>query len=643
MGWKITTSAAAMLLLLAAPVMAQATGRWAMVITGGVPPHLRGELRIAAEGGRLTGTLQLETSDSAPVALTGLEESSDGTIAFRTSDAPEARWVGQLSGNSIVGHIEGPDDHRQWTADRLPPGAEYYAALPRFTLREIVISADPADSLPGAWLAAARAGGWTPARALAEYRTAAAAAGFRAESLDGGTLAPLLGGRRNGRLIPAVRSTLQQIRDAIPRADVRRAFDQLFRPRGEWLVDIHDVALYRARITHPSLQWSDAVPALRQLGQLPRDASDPGAVPMAIYRLVTEREADTARARIIDTGLTQADPASAAALENLLRGYDEAAGWYVAAMNFFLIAPWIPDSAGGHSLAHEVGRFWGTPTPPPPSVTAHFYGYPQGAPRFGAPPELLQRLVVPENWAARRWLERHGWPGMVPVLHLLNPPHPGDLSLEDGARSYRIATVAGQSAASINGFLEPEPSIALDPGYIPILALGTLVHEWQHLLFEDARLADSAADPVRQLDGAVAIVPADPVIAEGIAEWSSAQIMAPVVARWPLLGVGEPAKRARMARVDSTDSHLNGYLLVSALAQVVPQPAQLRALLVRASSVPSRVMGDSAVARAWARWRDAPGRPPVSGGRVLIPETRFTVDTGWPDLAGVRIVVPTGF
>lgn len=642
MALKITTLALGTLLLAAAPLGAQAAGRWAMVVTGGVPPHLRGELRIAAQGDRFSGTLQLETSDSAPAVLTSIEIEPGGAISFRSADAPATRWVGQLNGNSIVGHVEGPGDHRQWTADRLPPGAEYYAALPRFTLREIVIAPDPADSLPGAWIAAARAAGWTPDRARGEYRTAAAAAGFRAKSLDSGALAPLLGGRRTGRLLPAVRATLQQIRDAIPRPDVRRVFDQLFRPRGEWLVDIHDVALMRARIGHPSLQWNDAIPALRALGRLPSDAADSGAVPLAIYRLITERQSDSTRARAIDAELARIDPGSAAPLETLLHGYDAAAEWYVAAMNFFLIAPWIPDSTGGHSLAREVGRFWNTPVPRPPTVLARFYGYPQGAPRFAASPELLQQLVAPQNWAARSWLARHGWAGMIPVLHLLNPAHPANLSLEDGDRSYRVATVAGQSSASVNGFLESEPAIALDPGYIPVLALGTLVHEWQHLLFEDARLASSDASPVRDAGGAVAIVPADPVVAEGLAEWSSARILAPVVKRWPLLGVGEPAKRARMARTDSTDAHLSGYLLVSALAEVVPEPAQLRALLVRAGSAPGRILDDSAVAQAWFRWRNAPGKAPVSGGGVLIPEMRFTVDTGWPDLVGVRIVVPAG-
>ena len=629
-------------LLLAWPgtVAAQA-GQWVVEVTGGVPPHLRGALELSGTGAALGGTLVLETSDSQPLPLVDLHWAG-GRISFRVTGSPAALWSGTVDGDHISGSVEGgTDGPRQWSADRLPNGAEYYPALPRFTLREIVLASDPADSVPGAWLAAARAAGLTASVAPAAFRSAVSAAGLsRSVTPDAAGLAALLGGHDRAELLQALERTMAAIGDSIPDPAVRALYRRIFHPRGVWLADLQDVALVAARRRLGGLNWTDAAPALRAMGRLPADAADSAAIPAAVYRLVVDRAADTAQAAAIDRELANAGGNSGAAVKALIAGYDEAAAWYLAAVQFLIREPWIPGPDRGRTLGDLIGDFWGTAAPSSPALVIRYFGYPQGAPRFGVTPGLLARLVRPGNWSARQWLGRRRSAGLLAALQQLAQPLSPLATLEAGDASYRITSIAAQRAASVNGFLGPTDGIALDPGFVPVLALGTLVHEWQHLLFQQLRETNAESGAVCDDGTAVTLVPADPFIAEGIAEWSAEEILRPVVRRWPLVGLSEPAKRAGLALADSTDPHLLGYLLVRTLAGVVPHPAELRNLLVMAASRPGRVFDSPEVRRAWPRDARAATLTPPAGRSALIPETEFTLDTGYPDLVAVRIRTP---
>src|SRR6185436_3814435 len=112
--------------------------------------------------------------------------------------------------------------------------------------------------------------------------------------------------------------------------------------------------------------------------------------------------------------------------------------------------------------------------------------------------------------------------------------------LDLSGQRYRVTSVGLAGTESFNGFLEPRDLVLLDPSYEPLLALGTLVHEWQHLLHEHLR--DSAAVfPVA--GGPVRLTQLNPFLAEGLAEWAAEQILLPVSERYPLLRFGEAEKR----------------------------------------------------------------------------------------------------
>jgi hypothetical protein len=213
--------------------------------------------------------------------------------------------------------------------------------------------------------------------------------------------------------------------------------------------------------------------------------------------------------------------------------------------------------------------------------------------------------------------------------------------LRTRTETLRLTTVSRQSRESLNGFLEPEDAIVIDPGYSPLLALGAVVHEWQHLLFRQRqleRLADSLGTKVRTTLRWPGI---QPHLAEGFAEWSAERILTPVTARWPLLGLGELEKRADLNQHSIEDQHALGYALVGALAAALPDPAKLTELLLRHAEDPAGIPREPALRKAWSAYRAAPDRTLSSPTfQALIPEVTFTIDDGFPDVVATRILVP---
>jgi hypothetical protein len=183
--------------------------------------------------------------------------------------------------------------------------------------------------------------------------------------------------------------------------------------------------------------------------------------------------------------------------------------------------------------------------------------------------------------------------------------------------------------------------IAIDPGYSPLLALSTVIHEWQHLVFRRWQLdAFARSLPVGPLE-LVNLPGIEPYLAEGFAEWSAERILEPLHTRWPLLALGELEKRAGLASEDTNDQHSVGYALVRALAAVLQDPAGTTRLLLRHSEHPARILKQPALLHAWREYRRAPDRVlTVPARKVLVPEVTFTVEDGFPDVVARRIVVP---
>jgi hypothetical protein len=531
-----------------------------------------------------------------------------------------------------------------------PEGATRSSELPRFTLREIVAGRnDTLTRIPGRWVHAALAAA-PDYRATAAYHEVATRSGIT--PLGGRALAAersshVMGLYRRRESTAAIQQTLAAIRATLPADSTRVRFDRLFRPRGEWIVDLHDAALAWARVRAPGIGWETASPSLAAAHWLNAgDSLAEEAVPRALYGLTVLAATDSDAFRAARADLWRADSVAAEAVLLLLAGYAESQNWVVDALRFFLSQPWIPDGARGRSLADYVREDWrrvgsSTAALTLPDIRPRLFGYPQAVPHYGVPPALFQRLVRADNPSASNWLERHGQASLLRALRSLPPGDTSLVLLQVGSEAIRLTTVPRQSRESLNGFLEPGDAIAIDPGYSPLLALGTVVHEWQHLIFRQQQLEEFTQRLPDRSAAVVELPGIEPYLAEGFAEWSTERILTPLVARWPLMGLGEREKRAGLVLENGDDQHSIGYALVRALAAEVPDPGAVTKLLLRNAAQPSTLASGRRLRHAWRAYAGKPDRVfPVPASRILVPEVTFTIEDGVPDVVASRILVP---
>jgi hypothetical protein len=412
-------------------------------------------------------------------------------------------------------------------------------------------------------------------------------------------------------------------------------------------VDLHDAALAWAQSRAPGLTWEAARPALAGTHWLGSNAgkSEPEALPRALYGLAVMAATDSTAFAAAKTSLRRTDSASAAAVLLLLNGYTEGQRWYADALDFFLRERWAPEE-GGRSIQDYVRQEWLAAYRSDfdallPRIETRWFGYPQAVPQYGVPPALFQRLIHADNAGAAEWLEQNGEPDLLRTLRWLPQGDTSLVLLHTATETLRLTTVSRQSRESLNGFLEPDDAIAIDPGYSPLLALGAIVHEWQHLLFRRRQLeqfADSLGDKPRltlRLPGI------QPHLAEGFAEWSSERILSSVTAQWPLLGLGELEKRADLNQRGPDDQHALGYALLRALASALGSPARVTQVLLRHADDPTAIAREPALTRAWSKYRGAEDRKlPSPTFQALIPEVTFTIQDGFPEVVATRILVP---
>ncbi len=130
---------------------------------------------------------------------------------------------------------------------------------------------------------------------------------------------------------------------------------------------------------------------------------------------------------------------------------------------------------------------------------------------------------------------------------------------------------------------------------------------------------------------------------EGIAEAWTDLVLAPIVAKMPLVGLAEAEKRVRLSGND-LDPHVTGYLVVRAAIDAaaakgtsapVSDPAPHRGRRAR-EGLQDPLFG--------ATFRDpgdvAPLIIPAPSRRFLVPESIFTVDTRLPDPVSTIIRMP---
>jgi hypothetical protein len=521
--------------------------------------------------------------------------------------------------------------------------------LPRFTLHEIVTERnDTLGRIPGAWLRAAAA---AVPESLAAQAYSATAARIGLPPLQGSVLAAersqhVMGLFRRAELLEVCRRTLASIRAAIPSDTTRARFDRIFYPQGVWIVDLHDAALEWVRTRIPNFQGRDAWRSLAATHWVdPGDSLAVEALPRALYGLAVLAGTDSVGFVNARRSLWRADSTSAAAVFAILQGYSAAQRWYSDALGFLLNEPWFPDN-DGTSVRDLVRDAWRKVSPagleiPSPNIEPHWFGYPQAVPHYSVPPRLFAHLVRLENRQAEEWLERQGQAGLLRSLRWLPPGDSNLVLLQIHSETLRVTTVTRQAKESLNGFLEPHDAIAIDPGYSPLLALGAVVHEWQHLLFRYRQLEMFTTPLTRQRSSIVGLPGIEPHIAEGFAEWSTERMLAPLVQRWPLLGLGELEKRAGLVRSQSDDQHALGYALVRALAAALPGPTRTTELLLRYADAPGRILTEPTLRKAWGRYRGSPDLAPSHTPlRMLMPEITFTIEDGIPDVVSTRILLP---
>ena len=597
---------------------------------------LRGDLRLAQSGNLLTGSLVLESSDGPPVPISGGRITPDGQFSFSVDGGEPMRFTGRGSGAELSGQAALERGRVwQWSARRLPDGAEFYAALPRFRAAQLIIGRNLTElRLPGAWVAAADT---EPAIAVLATTLARAAglAPIPAESIRAYGFLPTSGLARRGEMVDAMVRALTIIRADLSPAS-QSAFDALFRPYGAWRVDLHAAALDIARRRSRTLSWEDARPALAAAGLLPSDLP-PGTdvLPLALYRLATLRERDSSAYEVARERLALGGQSSAQMTGILLDGYREAATWQGEALAFLLSSDWVRDAGRRTSPAALVRATWGRPDLAVPAIRPRFFGYPEAVPRVGTPASVVEKIVVPENWAGEQWALNHGRAEVLAILRSLDLGVGLNTTLVTDGPSI-LSSVAREAAATPAGFLELADEIIEDPGTPPLYAVATAVHEWQHLLMEGYRLSLPEGGAIHA-DGAVLLVPfSDLFLAEGFAEWMTSRVLAPVLARTPLTGLGDAQKLAVLEAENPNDPHVLGLRMLRALTAATGSPDSAGALVLAHGDAPADV------ADAVASWRGStlPERAmPVRGQRRLVPETQFTIEDRVGDVTSVRILV----
>lgn len=628
-------------LLLAFPrtsLEAQSAIRWTVTLRQG-NSDLRGELQLDSLATGSAGRLLLQNQDTTWRPLEGLTRSATGEIAFHVAGAPPLSFDGRVTEGAMEGRARMGGTGYRWRATRLAPGQEYYAAAPRFVLREVVIGLnDSAYRVPGAWVAAARRAGEGDDSTYQRYADLARTAGFQPiarDSLGSDVLRRAMGLYQRAELRARMIAALTTVRDGLRDDTTRARFDYLFQPASGWRVDIHDAALAQAARQSPGISWAAALPAMKGAGFLPAGAA-PADVPGALYGVLAHWSADSLAAVEDRARLLQSDSASGIAVLSLIQGYSSAEQWYREVMEFFLRSDWLPGPDGPTSITDLMQRVeWADPGARAPELAVHVFGYPEGSARFGMPDSSALRLVVPENVPAFQWLERHGVPALLASVHALGSDFGSAASLDTRDGSWRVLSPRRYADESFNGFLEPRDEILLDPSYEPLFAVGSLVHEWLHIEHE-RRWRAGPGRPVAR-DSILLLPELDPFLAEGLAEWETERLLQPAARRLPLLLLGEAEKRASLPR---ENPHVLGYHMVRVLARSLGRPRAVLTRLVELGGEPAAVAALPAVARRLPATASGDLLLPKLERHVLIPEIEFTIEDGAVRVAATRILPP---
>lgn len=599
--------------LLPVSLPAQVESRWALAIPGPVTAE-RGELRLHARGGRLL----LERSDTSWISLRDFRR-VDGRIAF-TLPGSARRFDGEITALTITGTVTEPDGHRgRWNAEFIQPGISRWPVRPRVRIRQVLLGTGASTViLPAAWRAILP----TTTAVAAERDALAQAVGVRAPTPDDLVQAQRvsLGFDSAGRT--AARAVLRRIATG---AAADTEFLRIFGTAARLRIDLHQVAFALAAAKGASLRIPPDAMA-RGLAMFATGfpvANDSLSLYAAAWRAWSQARTDSTEAHRVFEQLGVVDSRTGEAVRALFAAYDEAVRWWADAVQWLLNHDWIETADGRRSPAALVARFWGRSKLNSPPLEPTHFGSAQAVPVVGAA-RLGARLVRPLNASADEWLALEGLASALTVWREIDTSD--TLTVVRNGRSTQLTSPAAVARSRLGGFLAGRDAIRIEPGISPIFAVVTALHEWQHLLFEGARLEGSAPgladtpDELRFLDG-------NPWLAEGAAEWATEAILEPARQTTPLLPFMEALKRGSIdVLAGRDDPHVLGYLLVRALAERNGDLALLRGRLVRLLHDPA------ALAREYGIAGSVRGLEPIRlnrpGGAGVIPEMAFTWDDG---------------
>ena len=595
-------------LALGGPLAAQdaPAGRWAIRVLGPAATE-RGDLRLERDGARLL----LEGSDSLWQLLPTLSWRAD-TVTFATPIGGR-RFEGRLVEGRLVGLVREPDGRElAWEGEQVLPGYARWPVRPRVRVRQLVVgSSSTASRFPGAWVTAAREAG----RTLSDQRPGLqVAAGL-------GALAPARAADAALGFDPTMRAALRVTlaRIATTPAGQSREFARLF---GTGWLDLHDAALAIARRNHPGLEVGAVARQLQAKGMLANGPVDTLAVMRTLWRAWAALPTGTALPVMAATE-------SMAAVSTWLRAYEDATAWWQEAVQWLLTAPWLQTASGWTSPVALMRSFWGDATLAVPTIVPSRFGAPQAVPVFGIA-TIGARLVQPANAAAPEWLAREGLgPALTAwrAMELTGDP----VTLMAGDLPLPMLSPAAVAASRLGGFLAAEDAIRIEPGFVPLLAVATVIHEWHHLLAERTRLR-AGGPGVRDAAWGLRLRDADPWLAEGLAEWATDATFAPIRDRFPLWAAFEATKRAGIARENPDDTHVLGHLLMHVAAERLG-PSAL-ATLVALQHEPA------ALARRIGLEAGTPVHLTRPSTLALIPEVTFTFDDGVADRPVRQVRLP---
>jgi hypothetical protein len=605
------------LLALGGPLAAQsATGRWSLQIRGELIAD-RGDLRLDST----TSRLLLESQDHQWLPLVEYR-SNDREISFRVG--PTYRFEGTVTPELLSGRVL--DINREvgtWEARRIQDGVERWPVRPRITVRQLITgSGDTLAHFARAWHSRIL----SRDALVAEHAALARDAGFLPADLRGiaaRSQRTMLGFDVDAR--HAAQRLLERIAQS-PAADA--TFRSLFvTPNGGWRLDLHDAAWQMA--AEFQRRPIDTAGVLRALGDAGVRA-DTATMVQAMWQF-WGRQATTPQAAT-PSAIATADSATGQKLQALIVGYNNARHWWLRAVQWLMNARWIETTEGWRSPVDLVRTFWEQDSLALPAIETHHFGGLQAVPVIGAGP-IASLLLQPANAIAEEWLRdpRHRDQALE-VWRRLDFLDPTPLRVTLGDRTMRMASAARVAQSRLGGFLASRDLIRIEPSIMPVFAVGTIVHEWQHLLFESSRLAADPPSAFRNGPDGITLIEADPWLGEGAAEWATETVLAPTRSMTPLFALVELEKRLGIGAGVPDDTHVLGYLLVRAAGNRLATSADLRRTLVQYLHDPA---GFARAVGLGGNGTHGIVRPSTL---MVIPEVTFTFDGGVADSPTRRLV-----